>query len=71
VLFVDLEPYWLAFWELSNQRKGELSSQPLQLTEILAYCELTQVDDRYERERLMRAVLLLDREWRKATRVNE
>lgn len=62
VLFNDLKWIYDAFWALSNSRQlGMASAQPILVSEVLSYCELTGIWDLEDREELLYFVQFLDK----------
>lgn len=52
------------FWEINDTRRaGFAGPDPIQYSEILAYCEFQGISNAYERKRLIDRVRLLDREY--------
>lgn len=52
---------WEAFWKLSSRRLfNEQGPQPIPISEILAYCELTGVTEPVFRDDLLSVVVMLD-----------
>ena len=54
--------YWEAFWELSSTRSRGFGAQPLQHSQIVAYCQLQEFD-KSEARNLSYVVLAMDHAW--------
>lgn len=60
-LFGDLQWIWEGFMVLSSSRQiGMSGPQPIQMTEVLSYCEYQDLRDRDEREEFLHHVQKMD-----------
>ncbi len=58
--------YFRHFWTLSNARQAGMAENPIQLSEIDAYCRFQGIDDGEEREELLFLMQQMDGEYLKA-----
>ncbi len=62
IITLSLLWYWEAFWELSATRSRGFGAQPLQHSQILAYCQLQGFDEVETRE-LSYVMRAMDHAW--------
>ena len=56
----DLQLYWNGYLRLSASRQGEQAPQRISVQEVVAYCDLIQLDDPEQRENMLDVVHRLD-----------
>ena len=62
IITLSLLWHWEAFWELSAARSRGFGAQPLQHSQIVAYCQLQEFD-KVESRDLSYVIRAMDRVW--------